>query len=71
MPMWISFPPHKRVQGCNVLSASCLEEAGIAVAARLDVALEGQQVGVVVMQCPEGHLLLELTKGGRERKFAF
>lgn len=71
MPMWISCPPHKSVQECNVLRASCLEETGVAVATRLDVTLEEQQVSVVVMQCSVGHLLLELTKSAREREFAF
>lgn len=71
MLMWVYFPPHKSVQKCNVLSTSCLEETGIAIATRLSVHLEEQQLSVVVMQCIVCHLLLGLTKRGRERKFAF
>lgn len=70
MTMWIYFPPHKSVQKCNVLSASCLEETGSAIATRLGVSLEEQQLSVVVMQCFVCHLL-GLTKSGRERIFAF
>lgn len=51
MPMWIYFPLHKSVQKCNVLSSSCLEETGIAIATRLGGSLEEQQLNVVVMQC--------------------